>query len=221
MPKSQELMVLYNALDVTGGDKIAGNLRDSDWDAFSVDWKWQMESRQEHCTWAVIPELDFGSRGPEGRITGTTNTARGPAVIPAVAVAAERQYGRLDLLLEPKLAWFGDNWDNSGGGSTPAFGTVLTLGAGARYPGLGGFFAGDVSAVLAGDNAVSQNTGLLKPTPVWSLSWTEVLQMHGDPAITIFLANTVGPCLAESMIGTPGAALNTGTGGGARVTGYF
>lgn len=218
LAENAELDLWYNHLDIEGEDPIAGAVRHSQWTAVSASLKLALRHRPEDSVrWAVIPELNYSTTRPRAQNAGSATVTEGPRMIPAVAVAGEWTSGPTTLILEPKFAWFDTPWHDSSGGAVTGFGNLLTVGGGIIHQWHSGELVGDAAYPINGNNAVSETTGAAARKLVWSAGYRRPIARDGRVQAEVYLTNTAGPSVAESMVGTRGS----GTGVGLRISGEF
>jgi hypothetical protein len=216
--ENAELDLWYNHMDITGEDPIVGAIRHSRWAAVSASLKLAFRHEPEDSMrWAVIPEINYSTTRPRAQNAGSTTMTQGPRWIPAVAVAGEWTSGPTTLIPEPKFAVFQSPWHDSSGGEVPSFGNLLTVGGGIIHQWHSGELVGDAAYPINGSNAVSETTGAAARKLVWSAGYRQPIARDGRVQAEVYLTNTAGPSVAESMVGTPGS----GTGVGLRISGEF
>jgi hypothetical protein len=201
---NSETSLGFVTFDNTGPDPIAGALRRSELDMLTFSYR-LIGQEAEGSRWGIGGQFDleipFTWRG--------TNLATGAraetddSILAISLLLDHRACDKLALRTQPKLVFFRDTIPDSLGGDTKSFGTVLAVTSGGtlELSDRWWLFA-DWTNVWAGDNAISQRSGLPADRTLWTAG-ARLQSPDGTKWIELYMTNAAGLSTATSVIGAP------------------
>lgn len=202
--------IMFQDIDVSGDDPVAGIVRASELQLLSVDTRWQ--HHLGGWSVAVNPGLEFVTGKARGTNTGTGDYVDwGDDVIPTLGVVFERQFGSWTWVVNPKLA----GWPGSGVATNDqlveGFGTVVGVGVGVRKT-MGDRLQlmADVTPIISGDNTLNEDTNLVDQDVVWGVGASYLLVPAHGTWLTVFGSNAFGATPATSLLAVPNNSICVG-----------
>lgn len=208
-----DLEIMFSSWRNGDSDPIAGAVRSSRWDALSVNLARRLSSDEASTKLAVVPFVDLSGSARAGKNEDTGDSAFQNAFNWGVAVVAQGQVGGCTVALEPKYVNLASCLPTSRGGTIDGYGQVVTIGAAATRPLMGGTLMADVQGCVSGRNSIDRDTGDLIREIVWSAGWRKPFRADGSASVELFATNAAGPSMVDSVL----VAVNNGAGVGARV----
>jgi len=205
--------LMFQDIDVSGEDPIAGIVRASELQLIAGDLRWQLRSGSWNI--AVNPGLEFVT----GKARGT-NTATGDYVdwgddaIPTLGVICERTSGSWTWIINPKLAGWQGSAIATNEQLVEGFGTVIGIGVGVRKQLSDRWLLmADVTPIIAGDNSINEDTNQVERDVVWGVGASYLLVPAHNTWLTAFGSNAFGPTPATSLLAAPNNSICLGVRG--------
>ncbi len=207
-------IVGYFDWETRGEDPIAGAVRQSDYEAVVLDFRWLLSNGGPRIALRLGADLQISNSS--GTNLAIMQSALGSGPIPAVSLPLEWGIGDNALLiLEPKVVWFDDRLPTTFGGTIEGFGDLVIIGGGVRYRvDEQTDFVGDVACPVSAHNTIDDATNAVDEDVVWSAGISHELGGEANWTIDIFATNAAGPTPATSAIATPDQSVGVGVGVG-------
>lgn len=198
----------YFNWETTGDDPIRGVVRDSDYEAITVDLKWMIRAASPTIAIRGGADLQLGSSRGTNTDTGLSAFSNGP--IPVLSLPIEFGImGDTRVVIEPKYIGFDDPVDVDGGGTIPGWGDVVMVGGSIRTPlSSSTDIVADAAYPISGSNSIDDVTNAVTEELVWSAGVCH--RVNSTWMVDVFATNAAGPTPATSSIATPDQSVGGG-----------